>query len=40
MQNIRVLSNQKHAWFAHRCKFGEKIAQVSLFQFYVIKIIL
>ena len=39
MPNVRVLSNQERA-LAHQWAFGVKIAQVSLSQFWVIKIIL
>ena len=38
MQNIKVLSNHEHAWLAHECKFGEKIAWFNIFQYYMIKI--
>ena len=35
----RVLSKHVHAWLAHRCKFGEKIAQVIISQVHLLKII-
>ena len=38
MQNFRVLTDHEHAWLAHQCMFGEKIVQVSIYQFLVIQI--
>ena len=38
MRNVRVLGNHERAWLAHQCRFGEKIAQLDISQFYVIMI--
>ena len=38
MRNVKVLNNHEHAWLAHKCTFGEKIARYNKSQFYIMKI--